>query len=65
MLVVIELKWHLYIYIYKKKKLTCVRSLLRILVLLLVTDVFVGHEEQNHFTLFILNGYDVQKTPEL
>ena len=46
-------------------KLTCLRSLLRILVLLLVSDVFVGHEEQNHLTLFIFNGYNVQKTPEL
>ena len=49
-------------YLYK---LTCLRSLLRILVLLLVSDVFVGHEEQNHLTLFIFNGYNVQKTPKL
>lgn len=46
-------------------KLTCVGSLLWILVLLLVRDVFVGHEEQNHLALLILNGYNVQKTPEL
>lgn len=44
---------------------TCVRSLFWILVLLLVCDVFVGHEEQNHFTLLIFNGNNVQKTPEL
>lgn len=46
-------------------ELTCVRTLLRILVPLLVGDVFVGHKEQNHLTLLILNGNNVQKTPEL
>lgn len=45
--------------------LTRVPSMLGILFLLLVGDVFVGHEEQNHLTLFILNGHNVQKTPEL
>ena len=46
-------------------ELTCVRSLFRILVPLLVSDVFVGHEEQNHLTFLIFNGNNVQKTPEL
>lgn len=44
---------------------TCLRPLLSILVPLLVRDVFVGHKEQNHFPLLILNGHDVQETPEL
>lgn len=39
--------------------------MLRVLVPLLVRDVFVGHEEQNHLTLLILNGHNVQETPEL
>lgn len=46
-------------------KLTSVRSVLGVLVLLLVRDVLVGHKEQNHLALLILYGHDVQKTPEL
>ena len=44
--------------------LTCV-TLFRVLVLLVVRDVLVANQEENHLTLLILNGHNIQQTPEL
>lgn len=44
--------------------LTDLRPLHRVLVPLVVRDVLVGDQEENHLALLILDGHDIQQTPE-